>query len=636
MNKLFLAFIFAFVHGCGSVGIAQTTPNTQTYFQNLPTPVNLIKNPDARLNALDVQKTGTVVVTATAATGNSPTYFSIGAISTLGYAEFDLRPVKNDMTSGQCEFKGKYFGTEASKYSARIFNGTTEVIKVVLKNTTSDLASGGPWGEFSVGAPCSANPKVRIYADAVGLSLNVNRLYYDKATNIGTYTPPSDFGAFVSAAGAISLVTPVGSNILPGSATVSDTSLFTMALTGLTSTPKCWASVNSGTSTVTPSAFVSSVTNTSVSVRTGTVPVGANPSLTKAAVDFTLNCLKTGADAPVTVIRPETPRTPNIVRYTSGSGTYTPTPGTKYIIVEMVGGGGGGGGTGSSGSTNGGGGGTTTFGTSLLSVSGGSGGGGTTASYGGAAGSSITVNSPAVTLSTVLGSHGAAGGPSVTITYQPGGSGAASALGGGAGSQFGPGPNGPVNSGSGGAGAGSQSVANYSLGGGGGSGSYAKAMITYPSGSYAYSVGAAGTAGGAGTSGFAGGAGGSGVIIITEYFSSDVNAIIAGSVYTKSPNAVLKQSALIECSATSSVVASIGSWATISNISGNRCNISMSGFTQNPICMAVVNSVETTNSRTVHLNVTSPTAMSIGCVNQLGGATSACTNTQFYLDCSGF
>ena len=354
MNKLFLAFIFAFVHGCGSVGIAQTTPNTQTYFQNLPTPVNLIKNPDARLNALDVQKTGTVVVTATAATGNSPTYFSIGAISTLGYAEFDLRPVKNDMTSGQCEFKGKYFGTEASKYSARIFNGTTEVIKVVLKNTTSDLASGGPWGEFSVGAPCSANPKVRIYADAVGLSLNVNRLYYDKATNIGTYTPPDSFSAFVTTGGVInpSRVTGYsGLGFSSGTYTPSDTSLYVIPFNGLTATPNC----NLGQTILFDATGaaelqeITAISNSSITVRTGYYSVN---TFVKATRSFTINCTLNEVDyrrISSTVVRPETPRVPKIVTYTSGSGTYTPSPGTRYIPVRMVGGGGGGAGSGTSG-----------------------------------------------------------------------------------------------------------------------------------------------------------------------------------------------------------------------------------------------------------------------------------------------
>lgn len=527
MKNLFLLFVIAMIHGCGCVAFAQLTPNTQTYFEYLPTSVNLIKNPSARLNKNNVTATGTVTVTNVAASGNNPSYFTLGAISTLGYAEFALNPVKSKDTSGSCEFKGQYFGTEASKYSARIFNNTTEILKVTLRNTTSDLPGGGPWGEFSVGAPCSSTPKVRIYADAVGLVLNVTNLYYDKATNIGTYTPPSDFGAFVSAAGAISLVTPVGSNILPGSATVSDTSLFTMALTGLTSTPKCWASVNSGTSTVTPSAFVSSVTATSVSVRTGTVPVGASPSLTKAAVDFTLNCLKTGADAPVTAVRADQQQLPKTITYTSGSGTYTPTPGTVYIDVEVVGAGSGGAGSGTASQGSGGAGGSTTFGTSLITSSGGgaaSGGGG-----GGGAGGAGTVNSPAFTIE-----------PTVSVTGQgnslanPSSVGLAGGIGGDLGYGSGrsgyynsSGATGPASSGGGGQGGGSGFTAGSITGAGGGSGAKVKARILYPSGNYTYSVGAGGAGGTAGTNGFAGGAGGSGRIVITEYFSPFGAMIIA-------------------------------------------------------------------------------------------------------------
>jgi hypothetical protein len=43
-------------------------------------------------------------------------------------------------------------------------------------------------------------------------------------------------------------------------------------------------------------------------------------------------------------------------------------------------------------------------------------------------------------------------------------------------------------------------------------------LITSPSATYSYAVGAAGTAGTAGSSAGAGGAGGSGVIIVTAYF----------------------------------------------------------------------------------------------------------------------
>ena len=524
MNKLFLAFIFAFVHGCGSVGIAQTTPNTQTYFQNLPTPVNLIKNPDARLNALDVQKTGTVVVTATAATGNSPTYFSIGAISTLGYAEFDLRPVKNDMTSGQCEFKGKYFGTEASKYSARIFNGTTEIIKVVLKNTTSALASGGPWEEFSVGAPCSSNPKVRIYADAVGLSLNVNRLYYDKATNIGSYTPPTAFTAKVSDAGFVSDQTPYAwINNFSVSSVVQFTASFISGT--FTSAPNCVATMlNTGTSGQSQDFRIVTQTSTNLSIisqRASTLGTG-----------FTVSCTKTGADAPQTVVRPETPRTPNIVRYTSGSGTYTPTPGTKYIIVEMAGGGGGGGagGTASYGTATAGG--DTTFG---VATAFGGGAGAVTGITGNGGGSNVGTYARYESTQGTRGTGWAGQGATVSAIYLRAGNGGYNKFtGGGAGGVAGAnGDPGRAETGGGGGGGCATMQAHANCGGGGGGGGYLRFKIDAPS-AVAYSVGAGGTGATAGTSGFAGGAGGSGVIIITEYFSSDVNAIIAGNLYVDS------------------------------------------------------------------------------------------------------
>lgn len=554
MKKLLL-LAMAMVHGCMCPGaFAQTTPNTQTYFQNLPTGVNLIKNPDGRLNALDVTKTGTVVVTATASSGNDPSYFSIGAISTLGYAEFDLRPVKSDMTSGQCEFKGKYFGTEASKYSARIFNGTTEVIKVVLQNTTSDLPNGGPWKEFSVGAPCSSNPKARIYVDAVGLSLGVNRLYYDKATNIGTYNPPTEFSATVNGTtGALTSATPFGSSPLSVSASISDTSLYSIPLSGLSSSPNCNVSPLSNNSTSTLSASIVSLTSSSVQVRTGLVPVGASPnSITKTPIDFVLRCNKTGQESAVPIVSTQNLDsyeriffTPTMTGLGSGSGSFTPSNWNYYTTNGMN---------------------ANICYRFVKDATAGTG--------------STTLRMSLPPAITVDSSTASAMGP--LFTNMPG-----------------------------------VSPATLELNTG-------TVVITSASGATA--TGASATA----NSVIAG------CITIPTTSKKPTNgAVIVNAVTTKVPG-VLKQSALIECSATSSVVASIGSWASISNISGNRCNISMSGFTQNPICTAVVNSVETTNSRTVHLNVTSPTAMSIGCVNQLGGATSACTNSQFYLDCAGF
>lgn len=70
----------------------------------------------------------------------------------------------------------------------------------------------------------------------------------------------------------------------------------------------------------------------------------------------------------------------------------------------------------------------------------------------------------------------------------------------------------------GGGGGGTNGGVGSKAGGGGSAGGYVDAIITSPSSTYAYAVGAGGS-GGAGLNGaFAGGAGGSGFIEVTEYY----------------------------------------------------------------------------------------------------------------------
>lgn len=201
---------------------------------------------------------------------------------------------------------------------------------------------------------------------------------------------------------------------------------------------------------------------------------------------------------------------PQITTYTSGSGTYTTPTGAKYLVVEMVGAGGGGGGSGTSGGGTGGTGGTTTFGTSLLTCVGGFGGPWGGAGTSGGAGGSATISSPAVGFSNT-GNTGASypGGYNGSYIYTAGSQGGESILGTATTAAGG--------NGTGGAG-GYSSGTSLVVGLGGGAGGYIKAMITSPSATYSYAVGAAGTAGTAGTSGFTGFVGGAGVIIITAYF----------------------------------------------------------------------------------------------------------------------
>lgn len=211
---------------------------------------------------------------------------------------------------------------------------------------------------------------------------------------------------------------------------------------------------------------------------------------------------------------------PTIQKFLSGSGTYTTPVGVLYINVQMVGGGGGACGSGSSSQGEGGTGGITTFGSTLLVANGGLGGSG---GSGGAGGTASLGSGPIGTA--IQGGSGTAGAVqnAVSTGRGSGGAGASSPFGGAGGGALTDGVSAGysaiANSGSGGGGAAPGNGANITGGGGGGAGGYINAIISTPSSTYAYAVGAAGTPGAAGTSGIIGGAGGSGYIIVTEYYS---------------------------------------------------------------------------------------------------------------------
>jgi hypothetical protein len=217
-----------------------------------------------------------------------------------------------------------------------------------------------------------------------------------------------------------------------------------------------------------------------------------------------------------------TPVAPTIQTFTSGSGTYTLPVSPRsplYIRVRMVGGGGGGGGSGTALGSAGGTGGNTTFGTTLLAANGGSGGGSWSNNLGGAGGSASLGTGPIGTALT-----GGMGGSSTystdTSVQQAGGSGAPSPFGGGGRGASGgaAGSDGAANTGAGGGGGAVSTTANAGSGAGGGAGGFVDALISSPSSTYSYAIGAGGTAGGAGTSGYAGGVGGSGYIEVCEFY----------------------------------------------------------------------------------------------------------------------
>lgn len=221
----------------------------------------------------------------------------------------------------------------------------------------------------------------------------------------------------------------------------------------------------------------------------------------------------TPADGTVSPVKTNLPSPNYIVRSTPGSGTYTPTAGTKWIKVSVQGGGGGG----SAGAGSGGGSGTagtdSWFGSSaILRGFGGAGGATAVAGVGGSVTTTLTKIGKYA-----LGSAGQNDGMSANSRGGDGGS-----------SYFGHGGSGGTTNASGpgyaatvwgGGGGGGSSTGGAFGGAGGGGGGFIEAIIDGPlSGSYNLFVGAGGNGSASVGTGWSGGNGFQGVIFIEEYF----------------------------------------------------------------------------------------------------------------------
>lgn len=196
--------------------------------------------------------------------------------------------------------------------------------------------------------------------------------------------------------------------------------------------------------------------------------------------------------------------------FTSGTAaTYTRPANVKYIVVRMIGGGGGGGGGGAAGGSRTPG--TTGNNTTFSTFTAGGGGPGLDTGPGGVGGTGTGGN---------LNQQGNAGLLECTLgTGAIGGQGAGSIFGGGGGGGSLGGAGGAAGTNSGGGGGGGGSTSSTTTGaGGGGSGAYVEALITSPSATYTYTVGAAVSGGAAGTNGGAGGGGAAGIIIVDEFY----------------------------------------------------------------------------------------------------------------------
>lgn len=208
----------------------------------------------------------------------------------------------------------------------------------------------------------------------------------------------------------------------------------------------------------------------------------------------------------------------------TAAGTYTPTPGTKFVVVKLVGGGGGGGGTAATSSTQysvGGGGGGGSYSESFLTAAqvGASqsiviGAGGIFGGIGGGIGGSGGTTSFGSLMAAPGGYGGGSATSTVTNSIAIGGSGGLTSTGGSlvnSGGMCGfPGISNAVGGSVGGAGGGTP------LAGGAGGGLQGTSEVTGNAGSY-YGAGGSGASTGPSGAGKRGGAGSPGAVIIEEY-----------------------------------------------------------------------------------------------------------------------
>lgn len=482
--------------------------------------------------------------------GKSATWDPTSGIQTLNSS---FVPISNGMAGNNCEVSlWTKVPSGASAYKFQVINQSYAVIAeapLVATDTTfskNTITFACPMTGSVAWAlqPTSNEPLIAMDHGYIGLARNVGsgtistpwQAYTPVITGLGTGSVASSFGMWRRAGDTLEIMYNWTKD---GSAGTGSSPIYTSLPSGFTpDTSKMpnAAAISDGEVFTSLNLSLSQLVESNgsggywVNRATGTIISGGLVT----AGSYFRGSFKVPIQGWVasTVVTANQQRTPKTTILTSGSGTFTTTPGAVYLHVRARGGGGGGGASGSGAWGTPGSGGNTTFGTSLIAANGGAAAPVITGGLaGGGNGGGATVTAPAEGLARAGGGGGGANTNSGG-TYPPGGSGGESCGGGRAAHSNAivkPGAA-QANSGAGGAGAGMSSTSG-TAGSGGGGGGCVDAIVPNPLSSYPYVIGAGGAGGTAGTNGAAGGDAASGVIEITEYFGY-TTALLANSVTT--------------------------------------------------------------------------------------------------------
>ena len=633
---------------------------------------NYVINPSGFKNALNITtSSATIAQDVTGATDLLDGVASLvcDASAQNGYCQWTSKTIQEGDKTGNCEAKAVFKG-DASLYKLEVYDGSSVVA------SSSVLPSVTDWTSVSVNYPCGATRNIRFTQTeaGTGAAVNIGRVYWGLATNLGTANSITDWAAYttncsstwVSNATHTCFERRVGDEaefrikiVLTGAPTSTSLTINlprTIDTTKLNSTPGSTNQnvgvgmvLDSGTNNHPLGVWVTTSTSVSPSVFNTSSTYGSGAFVTQAVpitfasgdevyITFKVPIVGWGAQA---VVSQGSQIIPTIQKFTSGSGTYTKPAGVLYLRVRGMGAGAGGSGSGTSGSGGIGSAGTgsTTFGTSLLTAT--SAAAGSVSYETGAAGTG-TISSPAY--GTVFqgnrGGPGTAHGAADATLYLPGGIGGAGMFGGaGTAGLLNASIAAAANSGSGGGGGAASNVTGSTGGAGGSSGGGFDAIIPNPSSTYSYNISTGGSGGGAGTSGIAGQAGADGYLEVTEYYSTSTPMLV-GSVTSNSSGLERIERAKLNCDAGSAITSQSGSWvSSIGNIASGACAVVVASgiFSSTPTCTATLNQAIGTFTAGTQVLPTSATAFSVGCTYLNNGSSTVnnCTSSDFDVVCIG-
>jgi hypothetical protein len=198
------SFLFVLL---SQIAFAQVTIERPDIIETQKSYRNYIKNPTAlkNLNGTSTSSAALTRDTDTADKLDGVASFNCDTSASGGYCLWQTNTIQEGDKSGNCEASIAYKG-DASLYSLRVTDGTNTLIEVALGNKTD-------WTNEWVNYPCGSTRDVRLVQTTAGTSaaVNIGRIYYGQATNIGLTSGISDWKDFPSVA-AGTLITATTTN----------------------------------------------------------------------------------------------------------------------------------------------------------------------------------------------------------------------------------------------------------------------------------------------------------------------------------------------------------------------------------------------------------------------------------------